>query len=227
MAGGGSSLIITPILLMMGFPLPVIIGSGAVAGSVWVLVAARNYLRGHEIDWRLVAGLVACGLPGAFLGTRVIVWCNPKDVQQFIGAIIVALVVSMFLRKDFGLQPTAPKVSRALTSLAGFPLGFYEAFFGAGNSFFVCSVLTNARGLQLQQALGYSYLLAFFWLLWAAALYVHGGHWSLSLVVPSIVGALGGAFIGSHFGVKRGIPFTKTLFAIVGGFLGMKFMLGL
>ncbi|MBK9620970.1 MAG: sulfite exporter TauE/SafE family protein [Candidatus Obscuribacter sp.] len=48
--GAGSSLITTPVWLMLGYPLPVAIASNTVSGSFWTLVAARNFLRGHEID---------------------------------------------------------------------------------------------------------------------------------------------------------------------------------
>ncbi len=63
-------MITTPVWLMLGFPLPVAIGSNTIAGSMWTLVAARSYLRGHTVDWRLVVLMVSFGLIGAFFATR-------------------------------------------------------------------------------------------------------------------------------------------------------------
>jgi len=90
MSGGGSSMIATPFWLMLGFPLPVCIATNSVGGACWTLIAARNYLRGHEVDWKLIRGMVLSGLVGAFLGTRVIIYCDPKGIKPVIGACILS-----------------------------------------------------------------------------------------------------------------------------------------
>lgn len=226
MAGGGSNMIVTPVWLMLGFPLPVAMATNTACGSIWTLVAARNYLRGHQVDWPLVGGLVGFGLAGAFIGAQIIMHCNPKAVQRFIGLIIMTLALYAFFKKDFGLESAPPKISRTLTSLTGFPLGFYEAFFGSGNGIFVSAILTKARGFVLLQALGYSYVLAFVWCLFAAAIYISGGHWNLSLMVPAAVGSFCGGTCGSHIGAKRGSKFVKALFVTIGSVLGLRLLLG-
>lgn len=220
-------MITTPVWLMLGFPLPTAIASNTVGGTVWTLIAARNYLRGHALDWRLLSGLVICGLFGAFIGTRVIIYCNPKNLQMIIGAIILSQVLLAYFRKDFGLDEKPARLSRTMTSLAGFPLGFYEAFFGSGNGIFTSAVLINARGFKLLQALGYYYVMAFAWCIFAATLYISGGNWSLQLMVPAAIASIAGASIGSHIGMKKGARFVRTAFITVGGILGLKLLLGL
>lgn len=226
MSGGGSSMLVTPVWLMLGFPLPVAIASNTVNGSLWTLIAARNYLRGHTLDWRLVGGISALGLAGAWVGTQVIVHCDPHSMQRVIGAIILSLVAFTFFRKDFGLHETSPRLNRLVTSLAGLPLGFYEAFFGSGNGIFTSAVLTSARGFKLLQALGYYYLLAFLWCVFAACVYISAGNWNLTLMIPAAIGSLIGASVGSHIGARRGAAFVKTFFTGMGGILGLKLLLG-
>lgn len=220
-------MITTPVWLMLGFPLPVAIASNTVNGSVWTLVAARNYLRGHAIDWPLVAGLVACGILGALAGTEVIMHASPAGIGRLIGLIILSLVAFTYFRKDFGLEAGGPRLSRLITSLAGFPLGFYEAFFGSGNGIFTSAVLCGARGFKLLQALGYYYVMAFVWCVFAATIYIRAGNWDLSLMVPAAAGSLAGAALGSRIGTRKGGPFVKSLFIAVGGVLGIKLLLAI
>lgn len=224
-SGGGSSLVSTPIWLMLGFPLPLALATNQLGGSFWTLIAARNYLRGHQIDWKLVAVFSVCGVTGAFFGARVVIGCDPKIIQRIIGTIIVALVIFMFVRKDFGLEATAPRINRFATGLTGLPLGFYEAFFGSGNGMFIPAVLTHARGFNFRQALGYSYILSFPWCLFAAGTYIFSGHWNLSLMIPAVIGSLCGGSLGSHIAVKNSVRFGKYLFMVVGTVLGLKLMI--
>lgn len=225
MCGGGSNMISTPFWLMLGFSLPVAMATNTLAGAMWTLVAARNYLRGHAVDWRLIAGMAACGLVGAFFGAQVVMHSDPKNMQKIIGLIILTLVIYTFFKKEFGLESKPPTTSRLLTSLAGFPLGFYESFFGSGNSLITSAILTKTRGLKLLEALGYSYVMSFFWCLFASFMYGSGGNWKLSLIVPSVIGAVCGAYLGSHIGAKKGTRFVKAMFVTIGGVLGLKLLL--
>jgi uncharacterized membrane protein YfcA len=227
MSGGGSSMITIPTWLLLGFPLPVAVATTSISGATWTLVAARTYLRGHDIDRRLLAGLIAFGLVGAFCGTQVILNANPKLLQHIIGCIILTLVAYTFIRKDFGIKTGPPKVSIPITSVAGLPLGFYEAFFGSGNGLFTAAVLTSTRGFDLLQSLGYYYVVAFVWCSFAACIYIHGGNWNLQLMIPAVIGSVIGATVGSKIGKKHGAQFVKRVFMVVGTILGAKLALGL
>lgn len=220
-------MIATPVWLMLGFPLPVAIASNTVCGSLWTLVAARNYLRGHKLDWPLLLGLAAFGLLGAWVGTQVILKCDPKTMQRVIGGIILTLVAYAFWRKDFGIDEKPPRLNRFLTCFAAIPLGFYEAFFGSGNGIFTSAVLTSARGFKLLRALGYYYCISFTWCVFAACIYINAGNWDLSLMVPAALSSFCGAWVGSHIGARKGAAFVKSIFIAAGTILGLKLLLAL
>lgn len=225
MSGGGSSMITTPVWLMLGFPLPVAIASNDVNGALWTVVAARNYLRGHKIDWKLVTSLIGFGLIGAFCGTLVIMRCPPQNIERVIGAIIIFLVIFTFMHRKFGLEEAPPRCNRFVTGLLGLPLGFYEAFFGAGNGIFTSSALAATRGLRILEALGYYYMVACVWCIFASTIYIANGNWDLRLMIPSVLGSFSGAAIGSKIGRKKGAGFVKTISVLVGTILGLKLIL--
>lgn len=225
MSGGGSSMITTPVWLMMGFPLPVAICCNVVNGACWTLVAARNYLRGHTLDWRFIGIFIAFGLVGAFGGTKVIMSADPKILQKVFGIFILGLVALAYFKKDFGLHKKEPKYNRFQSALFALPLGFYEAFFGSGNGIFTSAVLTTVRGFTLLEALGYYYLVAFAWCVFSSCLFISAGHYDLSLIIPAIFGSVAGAQLGSRIGKKYGSTFVKTAFMLIGTVLGCKLLL--
>ena len=226
MSGAGAAMIAIPAWIMLGFPLPVALTACQINAALWTPVAARNYLRGHAWDWRLAFGLIVFGLAGAFIGTRVVLQSDAQFLQRIFGVLILLLVCLAAAHKQFGLQQRAPAIGRVITSVLALPLGFYEAFFGAGNGIFTSAMLTKARGFDLPTALGYYYVIAFVWCAFAAFLYLAGDNGDLSLIIPSSLGAVVGASLGSSIGRKRGAGFVRIVFISLGGILGLKLALG-
>lgn len=226
MSGAGSSLITIPVWLTLGFPLPVALASGQINGALWTPIAARNYLRGRVLDFRLLSLLVTFGLIGAYFGTVVIAGVSPEILKRIIGVVILVLVAIALTQRKFGLETAPPNASRLVSGVLALPLGFYEAFFGSGNGIFTSTMLAKTRGFDLLTALGYYYCISVFWNSFAATLYLLHGFGDSSLILPSSIGAVGGAYVGSAIGRKRGSSFVKHAFVALGGLLGLKLLAG-
>ncbi|GAK56410.1 inner membrane protein YfcA [Candidatus Vecturithrix granuli] len=225
-SGGSTSMVTIPIWLMFGVPLPVAVGSEKLNTSFWVGCAAYNYLRSRPIDWRLLTGLSLCGLFGVYWGTRVTISVNSEILKPCIGVILFLLVIFTALRPRLGVLSKPPTLGRLLTGVFGLPLGFYEGFFGSGNSIFTSIVLCQTRGHDLLQALGHYYILAWMWSVFAAIRYIHQGYYALWLVSASIPGAILGGYVGSRLGSKRGAVFVKRMFLVVGAIFSLKLLFG-
>jgi len=227
MSGAGASMLTTPVWIFLGFPLPVAIASNQLNGAAWTLIAARNYLKGRSVDWRLIRIMICWGLTGAYAGTFIVRGVDAHLLQRVIGTIIVALVVVVAFNPALGGTATEPVLSRRLTGVLAFPLGVYEAFFGSGNGLFTSLLLAKSRGMPLLDALGSYYVLAFFWNCFAVAVYCAAGLADSSLMVPSTAGSILGAYIGSRLGRRQGHALVRALFVVLGGALGVKMALGL
>jgi uncharacterized membrane protein YfcA len=55
--------------------------------------------------------------------------------------------------------------------------------------------------------------------------WAHGDQ-RLALALPATLGALGGGYLGSRIGSRRGVGFLRVVFVLVGVLLGTKLMLG-
>ena len=226
MSGAGAAMLTTPVWLFLGFPLPVAIASNQLNGAAWTLIAARNYLKGGTVDWALIRIMIFCGLAGAYVGTTIVRGVDANILQRVIGMIIIALVVVVALHSGLGRTESEPLLSRRMTGVLAFPLGAYESFFGSGNGLFTSILLAKTRGLPLLTALGYYYLISFFWNSFAVTVYSTAGYADSRLMVPSTAGSVLGAYIGSRVGRRKGYRLVRALFLTAGGALGLKLALG-
>jgi uncharacterized membrane protein YfcA len=227
MSGGSVSALTTPAWLAMGVPLPTAVATDKLAAALWTLLGARNYLRRRVVDWRLLAGMTALGLVGAWLGASVTVRLDPALLKRAVGAVILFLIGVMLLRPHLGAVPGEPRASRWLVGAAALPLGFYEGMLGSGNSLVASLLFCWGRGYDLIGALGHYYVLAFTWCALAAASYIGHGYYDLALMVPATIGSCTGGYLGSRIGSQRGTAFVRGLFVTVGGAFGLKLLLGL
>jgi uncharacterized membrane protein YfcA len=226
MSGAGSAMLTTPTWLALGFPLPVAIASNQLNGAAWTLLAARNYLKGRNIDWPLLRAMILWGLAGAYLGTTLVRRLDPHLLQRSIGLIILGLVILVALNPALGRTESPPRLSKGTTACCALPLGIYESFFGSGNGLFTSLLLTKARGMPLLTALGSYYVIAFFWNSFAVALYCSAGLADARLMVPSTAGSVFGAYLGSRVGRNKGHTLVRVLFLVLGGTLGLKLACG-
>lgn len=227
MSGGSASALTTPAWLAMGVPLPTAVATDKLAGALWTLLGARNYLAGRRVDWRLLAGMISLGLVGAWFGALVTVRLDPMLLKRAVGGVILLLLGVMLLRPRLGAEPGPIRLSRPAVGLFALPLGFYEGMLGSGNSLAATLLFCWGRGYDLISALGHYYVLAFFWCALAAASYIGHGYADPALMVPAIIGSCSGGYLGSRFASRRGSGFVRGLFVVVGLALGLKLLLGL
>ena len=226
LSGGSASALTTPAWLAMGVPLPTAVATDKLAGALWTLLGARNYLRHREVEWRLLAGMIALGLVGAWFGAAVTVRLDPALLKPVVGAVILLLIGVMLLRPRLGAVPGPPRASRWLVGAAALPLGFYEGMLGSGNSLVSSLLFCWGRGYDLIAALGHYYVLAFAWCALAAASYLGHGYHDVTLMVPAVIGSCAGGYLGSRIASQRGTAFVRGLFVVVGSAFGLKLLLG-
>jgi hypothetical protein len=226
MSGGSASLLTTPSWLALGFPLATAVGADKIAGTVWTLFGAANYLERRSVDGRLVAGMIVSGVIGAAVGTRITTMVDPGPLKRVVGALILGAVGLVVARPRVGTAEGPPRLSRRTVSVAAFPFGVYEGLLGSGNSIAVSLLIATGRGVDLLTALGHYYLVAAAWCGFAAAAYWAAGAQRLELALPATAGAIAGGYLGSRIGSRRGLGFVRAVFVVAGVALGVKLLGG-
>ena len=134
--GFGYSLVATPLLLVIGFPLPFVVTANLALAFVTRVSVAVRFRR--DMWPRRVAALVGGSVPGLWLGTRVLGAVDPTTIKVAAG--LVTMVAAVLLARSV----TAPPPRR----VPGAPLvaGFFGGFLGASTSLNgVAPVLLLAR----------------------------------------------------------------------------------
>src|SRR3989344_3029172 len=68
MSGAGSEMIMFPVFISLGMPIPLIISTAFTSNFLWLLPAAYNYLKERVVDWKFVIGFSGVGLIGSYFG---------------------------------------------------------------------------------------------------------------------------------------------------------------
>jgi len=105
---GGGGLIQIPALLI-SFPqtaLPTIFGTNKIASLAGTSISAIGYSKRIKFNFKLLLAVSVCAGLSSFLGAKIVSFINVEFLKPFILAVLVAVVVYTFLKKDIGAIPT-------------------------------------------------------------------------------------------------------------------------
>ena len=134
--GFGYSLVATPLLLLLGFPLPFVVTVNLALACVTRVSVAYRFRA--DLKVRRAAGLIAGSVPGLWLGVAVLTTVDESTIK--LGAGLVVMVAAVLLWRAASAPPPRP--------LPGAPVaaGFAGGFLGSATSLNgVAPVLLLAR----------------------------------------------------------------------------------
>jgi uncharacterized membrane protein YfcA len=134
--GFGYSLVATPLLLVLGFPLPFVVTVNLALACLTRISVAYRFRA--DVNRRRAAGLIAGSVPGLFLGATVLTTVDESTIKVAAGLVVMAAAVLLW--RAVSAPPPEP--------LPGAPVaaGFAGGFLGAATSLNgVAPVLLLAR----------------------------------------------------------------------------------
>jgi uncharacterized protein len=134
--GFGYSLVATPLLLLLGFPLPFVVTVNLALACLTRISVAYRFRA--DLKRRRAAGLIAGSVPGLFLGATVLTTVDESTIKVAAGLVVMAAAVLLW--RAVSAPPPEP--------LPGAPVaaGFAGGFLGAATSLNgVAPVLLLAR----------------------------------------------------------------------------------
>ena len=228
MSGGGSSAIAMPIFLSLGISFPLATVIVKAASVFWLLPSSYNYLKGWKVDWRFLLWFAMAGLVGVYVGVLIVLHVNQRILEATAGSFIIVFVSYVAGKKDAGTRNvTSPSRKREPLAYAlALPMGIYEGLLGSGNGIAFSAISFYAKGFDFIDALGSYFCISFFWSVFGSLMLIRRGYFSLPLLAPAVLGSVPGAYLGSKYAKYKGNRFIRYVFVLVGGFLGLKLILG-
>lgn len=211
---GGGGLISTPALLATGMPVNFALGTNKVAAMMGSFTSVVAFWRAGKINKKMVLYLMPLSFIGSAVGAYVVYLLPEVLMKNIIVALLVAVAVYTYFRKDWGDVSNVKKYTYATlfgTIVVTTGLGFYDGFFGPGTGSFLIfgflflgydfvTAAGNAKALNF--ASGAGALLSF-----ALSGSVYWGY-GLAMGVSMVFGAI----LGSKVAIDKGASYVRPLY---------------
>ncbi|MDX2186897.1 MAG: TSUP family transporter [Opitutaceae bacterium] len=209
----GRGLITVPVLLNLGLPPQLALGTNKFQASFGSVSAAIHYSKGKAVDlndcWLGVA-LTACG---SLLGTTLVQVIDPQILGKIIPWLLGAIVVYMLAKPKVGQHSCPPQMAHGpFFILFGLLLGFYDGFFGPGTGSFWTVALVLLLGRSFLNATGVTKVMNATSNVTSLAVFAVGGQVALDAGLTMAGGQVLGARVGSKLVMKKGSRFVQPIF---------------
>ncbi len=228
MAGGGS-LLVMPVMVLMGIPGPAANGTTRVAILAQNISATAGFRRKGFSNVRLSLTLAACALPGAIVGA----WFGTQLEGVWFNRVLAGVMIGVLVLMATGRKPSPTSGSPAPTSrrrmIIGHVLmvgaGLYGGFIQAGVGFILMAILHRVMRIDLVRVNMHKVFIVGVYTIAAIAIFAARGSvlWTTGLALAAGM-ALGG-WIGSHVAVGRGERFIRIIFNLALVALAAKLLL--
>ncbi len=213
---GGGGLISLPVLLSVGLPAPMALGTNKLQGCFGTLSASYNYIRKGKADLRESYTGIIFTFIGAALGAWVIQKLDPGFIKHIIPVLLTVVFIYTLCSRRLGFESRAAIMPKRLFfTLVGLCLGFYDGFFGPGTGSFWTAALLVLMGYDMTKAAGVTRIMNFTSNIVALCVFIAGQNVLYSAGLCMAAGQVLGARMGSSMAIRNGARFIRPLFLTV------------
>ncbi len=210
---GGGGLIMIPLLLFLGLPVKVAIGSNKL-GVMGVRVGALiQYWKHGKIRWKFVIPFTVIFIIGSVIGALIFIEVNEVLMEKLVGIFLIALVPLMLIKRNAGVKRTeVSKKKRILGYCLMGIVALYSGFFGVASGTMVYTVLIFTMGFTLIEASATHKIPGI--ITTSIVLFILGfnGLLNYKYALVQMAGMFIGGTIGARHAVKKGNKFVKGVF---------------
>lgn len=213
---GGGGLLTIPVLLSIGLPPHLALGTNKLAASFASSTASWTYYRKqlfNPIFWRWSFVATACG---AALGTLTADWMSTEWLDKLLPLVVLATAIyTIVSHKQQDGRESLPRPSKQLTQKCisqGAILGFYDGVAGPGTGAFwtVSSMMLYRMNILMSSALAKSMNFTSNFVSFVTFFYLGHINWPIGLCMGSCM--MLGAYIGAHSAIRFGAKFIRPIF---------------
>ena len=213
---GGGGLITIPVLLGIGMPPQMVLGTNKFQASFGSFTAAYYYVNEGVVVLKDAWLGITCTLVGAALGTWAVQKIDPGLLNLVIPFLLLAIAVYMLFARSPGATDEHARLSRIpFYVCCGGALGFYDGFFGPGVGSFWAIAFILGLGFNLTKATSYTKVMNFTSNIVSCVLFLIGGHVLFAAGAVMAAGQVIGARIGSRLVIRKGGTLIRPIFIAI------------
>ena len=217
---GGGGLIQTPVALILlpNYAVASLIGSLKIPSFSGTALAARQYLKKVEINWKLLSIMAIVAFVSAFFGSNLLTKVHNDFMKPLLLVVLTLIAIYTFIKKDFGTQQAkehSPKTQLILAIFISICIGFYDGFIGPGTGSFFVLAFVSVLGFDFLHASANAKMVNLATNFGSICLFILKGKIIWAIAIPmAICNAIGG-FVGAKLAIKKGNGFIRIFFLIV------------
>lgn len=210
---GGGGIISLPILLNLGLPVPVALGTNKLQASFGSVAATFHYARKGLIDWKTCRLGVITTAIGALAGALAVSAIDSRILTLLMPWLLGAIVIYSIIRPNVGESDHPPRVPMNVFFISfGLALGFYDGFFGPGTGSFWTIALVALQGFNFLKATAATKLMNSTSNVVSLSFFLVSGQVNYAAGIAMGAGQLVGARLGTGLVFKKGARFIRPIF---------------
>jgi len=210
---GGGGLITVPILLGIGLPPQVALGTNKLQASFGSGSAMLHFVRAGTVKLKDCWTGIIWTAVGAALGVWAVQLMDTKILKQLIPWLLAIIAIYTLLSPRLGAEDSHARLKGGpFYMLFGLSLGFYDGFFGPGTGSFWTMALMLLLGCSMLRATATTKVMNFTSNFVSLIFFLSVGQVRFMEGFVMGVGQFMGARVGSRMVIKRGTGFIRPVF---------------
>ena len=211
-AGGGGTISL-PVMLSMGFPPHIALGTIKFQATFGSFTASYYYIKKNIVVLKsCIAGIIFT-LIGSAVGTWTVQQVSNDVLKYIIPVLLVIIIIYSFIKTKIGEYDKQPRMTDfVFYFFAGLILGFYDGFFGPGSGSIWAIAFVAGLGYNLTKATGYTKVMNFTSNIVSFFIFAIGGYVIFTAGIVMAAGQIIGSKIGAELVIKRGAKFIRPVF---------------
>lgn len=210
---GGGGLITVPVLMGIGLPPQVALGTNKLQATFGSGSAMLYFVRAGTVKMSDCWVGIFWTAVGAALGVWGVQLLDATLLKQLIPWLLAAIALYTLLSPRLGAEDVHARMKRdSFYLLFGLMLGFYDGFFGPGTGSFWTMALMMLLGYSMLRATATTKVMNFISNIVALIFFLSVGQVRFVEGIVMGVGQFIGARVGSKLVIKRGVAFIRPVF---------------
>ena len=218
---GGGGLISMPVLMAIGVPVHLAIGTNKFAASAGCISSAYRYAKSGKINNNLLKKLVPFTIIGSVLGVRCVLSISEEILNVLVVAMILIVAIYTFISKNLGQEDNFEAVNKKNLRL-GMLMALIMGFFGPGTGTFLTFGFIKIYGYDFLHASANTKILNLTSNITSLLLFMINGQVDYKIAIVFALVMIMGAYVGAKVAIKKGSKMIKPIFLVMALFMVVK-----
>ncbi len=223
-AGGGAGLVQLPALILLGLPFSAALATHKLASVALGIGASLRHAQERTLKPALTALILCCGLPGVWIGARIVLKIPDQSATIALGLLTFWLGIFSMNHPHLGAHDKSDEKANSRWKVGGlmiFVIGLLNGSLTSGTGLFMTIWLASWFKLSYRRAIGYTLILVgLFWNGTGALVLGLQGEIKWSWLPVLIGGSIIGGYLGSHLSLAQNNQLVKQSFELISMLMG-------